>query len=86
LTLTTVAPSTPPHITGISVSGTTLTISATNGAAGGRYVLLGTTNLATPFSQWTPVLTNNFTANGSLNLSTNIINPALPQQFFLLSQ
>ena len=75
-----------PHITGVSVSGATLTISATNGALGGQFVLLGTTNVAKPFSQWIPILTNNFDGSGNLNLSTNIINPLVPQQFYLLSQ
>lgn len=75
-----------PHFTGISVNGTTLAISATNGAMSGRYVLLGTTNLTLPLNQWTPLLTNNFAPNGSLNLSTNIVNPALPQQFYMLLQ
>lgn len=73
-------------ITHVSVSGTTLTLDATNGVDGGRVVLLGTTNLMQPLSQWTPILTNNFDSSGNLNLSTNIINPALPQQFFILSQ
>ncbi len=75
-----------PHITSISVSGTTLNISATNGAAGGQFVLLGSTNVALPFSQWTRILTNNFDGSGNLTLSTNIINPGVPQQFYLLSQ
>jgi hypothetical protein len=74
------------QITGISVSGTTLNLSATNGAVGGPFVLLGTTNLTLPLSQWTPILTNNFDVNGNLNLSTNIVNSAVPQQFYLLSQ
>lgn len=75
-----------PHFTGITVSGTTLTISATNGATGGQFVLLGTTNLAKPLNQWTPILTNNFDGSGDLNLSTNIVNPSAPQQFYLLLQ
>ncbi len=75
-----------PIITGISLSGTTLTISATNGAAGGQYVLLGSTNLVLPLNQWTPLLTNSFDNNGNLNLSTNILNLALPQEFYILSQ
>jgi hypothetical protein len=74
------------HITGVSVSGTTLTLSATNGVASGQFVLLGTTNLTKPLSQWTPVLTNSFNAGGNLNLSTNIINPLVPQQFYILAQ
>jgi hypothetical protein len=79
-------PAQPADFTGISVSGTTLNISATNGVGNGRYVLLGTTNLMTPLSQWTPILTNKFDGSGDLNLSTNIINPSLPQQFYLISQ
>jgi len=86
LTLTVVPPSSPPHITGISVTGTTLNISATNGASSGQFVLLGTTNVAKPLSQWTRLLTNNFNASGDLNLSTNIINPAVPQEFYIISQ
>ena len=49
LVLTAVAPPPQPaHITNVSVSGTTLSLSATNGVDGGRYVLLGTTNLTLP--------------------------------------
>jgi cyclophilin family peptidyl-prolyl cis-trans isomerase len=76
----------PPDITGIAVSGTRLTLTATNGAAGGQYVLLGTTNIATPSSRWTRILTNNFDGNGNLNLSTNILNPPGHQQFFILTE
>jgi hypothetical protein len=75
-----------PQLTSISVNGTTLTIQAVNGTASGQYVLLGTTNVALPLSQWTPILTNNFSSGGILNLSTNIINPAVPQQFYMLEQ
>ena len=75
-----------PTITGISLSGTTLTITATNGAAAGQYVLLGTTNLALPLADWTPILTNAFDAGGNLNLSTNIISPGSPREFYILLQ
>jgi hypothetical protein len=73
-----------PHITGISISGVTLSLTATNGTAGGQFTLLGSTNVALPLSQWTPLLINNFDNSGNLNLSTNIVNPALRQQFFIL--
>jgi hypothetical protein len=33
-----------------------------------------------------PVLTNAFDANGNLNLSTNVVNRAVPRQFFILLQ
>jgi fibronectin-binding autotransporter adhesin len=74
----------PATITGISISGSTLTITATNGADGGQYVLLESTNLLQPLNQWTPVLTNNFDGSGNLNLSTNVINSQNPQEFYLL--
>ena len=75
-----------PTITGISLSGTTLTLTATNGAANGDYVLLSSTNLALPLAQWTPVLTIAFDSNGNLNLSTNVIGPGTVQEFYILSQ
>lgn len=74
----------PAAITSIRVTGSTLTITATNGADGGQFVLLESTNLLQPLNEWVPVLTNNFNANGDLNLSTNIIDPADPQEFYLL--
>lgn len=75
-----------PRITHISVSGTTLNISATNGTASGSFVLLGSTNVALPVAQWTPLLTNTFDGSGNLNLSTNIVNPSVRIEFYLLSQ
>jgi fibronectin-binding autotransporter adhesin len=86
LKLTVVPVLTRPHITSISVSGTTLIINATNGADGGRFVLLGSTNLTLPFGQWTPILTNNFNGSGNLNLTNNLVNPAVPQEFYIISQ
>ena len=67
------------------ISGTTLTISATNTGAGTVY-LLTTTNLATPISAWAPIWTNQL--SGSASFTTNLlnaVNPALKQQFYLLS-
>ena len=72
-----------PKFTGISVSGTTLTISATNGADGGQYVLWGTTNLVPPVV-WMPIFTNNYSGSGSINLSTNVVNPSVPWEFYQL--
>ena len=74
----------PAIFTGINVNGTTLTISATNGVASGQFVLLGTTNLLLPLNQWTPILTNDFDASGNLSLSTNIVDPNNPLEFYLL--
>jgi hypothetical protein len=76
----------PPKIVGISLSGTTLTFSATNGVANGMYVLLESTNPALALTNWTPVFTNTFDGNGDINLSTNIVNPANLGEFYLLQE
>ena len=73
-----------PRITDINVSGTTLTIHATNGPVNGSYVWLQSTNVTLPLGQWTPVFTNSFDGNGAINLSTNIVNPANSQEFYTL--
>jgi fibronectin-binding autotransporter adhesin len=76
----------PAKITKVAVSGSTLTFSATNGVAGGQYVLLQTTNLSPPIV-WTPVFTNTFDGSGNIvNLSTNIITAGKHAQFFNVSQ
>ena len=73
-----------PHFTSISVSGTTLTFKAVNGTSGGQYVLLASTNVSGP---WTGILTGTYDGGGNLNLiTTNLINPAVPQQFYRLRQ
>jgi hypothetical protein len=79
---------TPPplRITSISMSGTTLNLTAENGVDGGQFMLLGSTNVAMPQIQWTPILTNRFDGSGNLNPSTNIIDPTVSQQFYILSQ
>ena len=79
-------PTPTPRITSISVSGTTLNISATHGSNNGQYVLLTTATLGTPLNQWTPILTNNLDSAGNLNLSTNILSSGVHQQFFILKQ
>jgi hypothetical protein len=73
-----------PIITGISISGPTLTLTATNGPTNASFVLLQSSSMTLPRTQWTPVLTNSFDGNGGLNLSTNIVNPTNLQQFYIL--
>jgi hypothetical protein len=63
--------------------GTTLSISATNGSAGGSWVLLESTNLTIPLSQWQTNVAGSF--NGSGNLSTNIPGTATNgREFYIL--
>jgi autotransporter-associated beta strand protein len=67
------------------ISGTTLTISGTNTGAGTVY-LLTSTNVAAPFSTWTPIWTNVLSGSGSFSTNlSNAVNPGLAQEFFLLS-
>jgi hypothetical protein len=79
-----VAPS-PAKLTHIVVSGGSLSLSATNGTAGGVWILLQSTNLEVPLAQWRTNLTGNF--DGSGNLSTNIVNTATNrQEFYILKE
>ncbi|HXI69920.1 MAG TPA: immunoglobulin domain-containing protein [Verrucomicrobiae bacterium] len=77
------SPPSSPHITNIGVSGTTLSVSAANGAAGGPWMLLQSSDLTLPLSQW---LTNSSGVfDGGGNLSTNILNTATnTQEFYIL--
>jgi hypothetical protein len=80
-----VGPPPTPHVTHIGLSGTTLSISATNGLAGGSWELLQSTNLTLPVSQWQTNATGTF--DGSGNLSTNILNTVInAQEFYILKQ
>lgn len=76
----------PADITGLSVNGPALTIAATNGAVSGPFTLVQSASLLLPPGQWTPVLTNHFDLNGNVNLTTNVINPGAPAEFYLIEQ
>jgi hypothetical protein len=73
-----------PRFTGIAMHGTTLSMQATNGQPDAPFVLLESTNAQRQLSQWTPILTNSFDANGSINLSTSVVIPTDRQEFFIL--
>jgi autotransporter-associated beta strand protein len=75
-------PAAQPYITSVSLSGTSLVISGTNGTAGLQFVVLSSTNLMLPLSQWTPIVTNTFTG-GSWS-TTNTVDPSAPQNFYYL--
>jgi len=67
------------------ISGTSLTISATNTGAGTVY-LLTSTNMGTSINTWTPIWTNALSGNGSFTTNLlNAVSPALKQQFYILS-
>jgi hypothetical protein len=75
-------PPSTPRITHISLSGTALSLSATNGTPGGPWTLLQSTNVALPLSQWQTNRAGSF--DGSGNLSTNIVNTATNRQEFYI--
>ncbi len=76
-------PVTPPTFISISLSGTNLIISGTNGTAGMNYLVLMSSNLILPFTNWTVVATNAFGPGGGFNF-TNTLNPVSSQQYYLL--
>ncbi|HEV2695233.1 MAG TPA: glycoside hydrolase family 2 TIM barrel-domain containing protein [Verrucomicrobiae bacterium] len=76
-------PSTP-RLNHISLIGTGLSLSATNGTPGGSWTLLQSTNILLPLNQWQINRTGNF--DGSGNLSTNIVNTATNRQEFYILQ
>ncbi len=82
----TVAPTGPPpmpRITQISLNGTALSLSVTNGSPGGLWELLQSTNVALPLDQWQTNTVGNFDGNGGL--STTILNTVTNlQEFYIL--
>jgi len=65
----------------ISRVGTNVIISGTGGLSGEKYILLTSTNLALPMSQWTPLTTNLLDGSGSFT-RTNAIKASMPAQLF----
>lgn len=83
-----ISPSPQPVLHNALSSVNNLQFTATCGF-GGNFRLLGSTNIALPFSQWIPIRTNSITARGPNNFSailTNVLNFGGPQFYILLSQ
>ena len=76
------SPPPPPRIAKAGLTGTTLSLSVTNGAADGSWILLQSTNVALPLSQWQTNAMGIFDSNG--NLSTNLLNAATNVQEFYI--
>jgi hypothetical protein len=72
-----------PVINSLALAGGNLVSSATNGVPNANCYVLTATNLTLPLTQWARVATNVFDNVGNL-VWTNPVNPASPQQFFLL--
>jgi T5SS/PEP-CTERM-associated repeat protein len=71
----------PPKFAGITVSGTNVILTGTNGTPNAPYAVLTATNLALPLSNWTSIATNQFGPSGNFSF-TNGISFGVPQRFF----
>jgi len=76
------APTTNANILSVKLSGNNLLIHGTNNNGGQnfRYAVLSSTNIATPLSNWTSVVTNPFNADGTFDYSTPV-DPTQPRVF-----
>jgi len=78
-----VALSTTPVIRSAFILGSGFAFSGTGGIGNANYILLGSTNISTMRTGWTPLVTNQFDANGNFNF-TNFINTNVSQGFYML--
>ena len=78
-----VSPTRPAQILKAGLSGTNLVFNGTNlnGGTNFHFLVLTTTNLATPLTNWTVVGTNPFNADGSFSCTSGV-SPARPTVFF----
>ena len=74
---------TPPQISGVSVSNGMFLLSGGGGMPDRQFYVLASTNLALPRASWTPIATNTY-PSGVFYL-TNAITPGVSQRFYLLS-
>jgi PKD repeat protein len=74
-----------PGIAGVSVAGANLVLNGTNGQGGNTYIVLMSTNLALPLSQWTAAATNLLSASGDFSITvTNTVSAKVPERFYIL--
>ncbi len=72
-----------PSISSLNVTETNVTLNAIDGIEGETCVELASPILTLPLDQWTPLATNVLSSGGDFTM-TNTVNPATPQQFYLL--
>jgi len=78
-----VAAETPPMISNLAILGGQFALSGSGGITNGTYYILTATNLTTPLSNWTRLLTNQFDAGGNFNF-TNAVKTNSAQSYYLL--
>jgi autotransporter-associated beta strand protein len=73
-----------PALSSVTLSSGLVTLNATNGPPNAQVIVVSSTNLALPLSQWTPLSTNMFDGNGNLsNITLNAV-PGATQTFYTL--
>jgi autotransporter-associated beta strand protein len=72
-----------PLISTVQLVGDQFIFGGTNGPAQGPYYVLTSTNPALPLTNWTPIATNQSSPDGHFS-TTNTVDPAYPEQFFML--
>jgi hypothetical protein len=74
-----------PSLTGASVAGANIVLDGINGQTGITYIVLTSTNLTLPLSQWTPAATNVPSLSGNFNVTvTNTVSASVPHRFYIL--
>ena len=73
-----------PVISSTKVSNGNLIFSGTGGTPNGSYLVLTSTNIATPLINWLPIATNSFDAITGAFSVTNAIAPGTPGRFYML--
>jgi hypothetical protein len=72
-----------PQFTSFAISGGNLFMSGSNGVPNGIYSLLVSSDASLPLGSWGRIAINSFDANGNFSF-TMPINPAQPQQYYLI--
>lgn len=71
-----------PVISSVSVAGSNLVLSVTNGITNDVYVVLTSTNISSPVANWTAVASNTASAGNFTVVATNGFSPIVPIGFF----
>jgi hypothetical protein len=74
---------TAPQICGITMTGSNLVFSGTNGTPGWSYYVLASTNLTFPTASWNFISTNTFDSQGDFNFTHDTLSNA--QEYYQLS-
>ena len=76
-----------PLFTGVSIAaGTNLVVAVANSATNGIYLVLMSTNLSLPLTNWTVLATNVAGGNSFIFTATNAVKATAPNRFYLLQQ